>query len=175
MNGAVAIAPIEMNVSVWSRDRLCKGRGERKQEIRRSLSESSLEQRVRPGVVELVGNDQIDASLLQYCSRAADGIGGSLLRPHAVHDRAHTHIGELQVIAHLSVEHDNPAVPVRYPQEAWVSLGIYRLQSVLVALRHQAVGSPGAIPCRIGPTFACGRALRARYVPTVSDNLHAEP
>src|ERR1035437_9983399 len=85
-------------------------RGRKGQQIvGRASAEGAFAQSSRPGGVQLVGDDQIDAALLQQAGGGPhDGYCG-FRRGQAIHDGANAHVAELLVVLPLRVQQDGPS------------------------------------------------------------------
>src|ERR1039458_6474678 len=93
MNRTVAVATVDVElVRAGSGGGLGEGGGGGEQEVRGSFAETGVAQSARPGGVELVGDDEIDAALFQQAGGGADDGGRGSGRGEAIDNPADAHI-----------------------------------------------------------------------------------
>src|ERR1039457_7441768 len=109
MNRTVAVTAVDVKlIVVGAAGGLGEGGRKGQQIVGRAGAEAAGEQGARPGGVQLVGDDQIDAALLQQAGGGANDGGGGFRRGQAIHDSAHPHVAELLVVLHLGIQQDGP-------------------------------------------------------------------
>src|ERR1035438_4911852 len=102
MNRTVAVTAVEVKLVVGGAAGGLGESGRNSQQIVGGAgAEAAFEEGARPGGVQLVGDDEIDAAPLQQGGRGAHDGGGGFRRGQAIHDGADAHVTELLVVLHL--------------------------------------------------------------------------
>src|ERR1035441_9187741 len=178
MNRTVAVTAVDVKlVLVRTAGGLGEGGRKGQQIVGRAGAEAAGEQGARPGGVQLVGDDQIDAAPLQQAGGGANDGGGGFRRGQAIHDSAHPHVAKLLMVLHLGIQQDGPTARGAHAQKTRVGGRIESIQGGGVALGEQGVGGARALPDFVCPWGERGGevARHDRQAAAQTECFHAQP